>query len=187
MAEKAGKQQWSEIKARLRALNQGDLVALVGDLYRASGDNRRILHTRLLGSAKDVEKYRKLIIDAVAPDPFSRNPIARISEAKRLIREYKLATNDPAGAMDLMLSFVEAGTNQAAEYGCEGDDIAPLAAMVGEIAKLVDNLPLTAQEEALERLWGIAATAAKFGWGFGDYVEEVAVRLSDTLNLRPES
>jgi hypothetical protein len=167
-------------------LNQGELVVLVGDLYRASGDNRRILHTRFLGSAKDIEMYRKLITDAVAPDPFSKR-FPQVSEAKRLIREYKLATNDPAATTDLMLSFIEAGTDRAAEYGCEGNDIDPLAAMVGEVEKVVLDLPPPAQEEALERLWEIAATADSFGWGFGEYVEEVATRVSGKMNRRAES
>ncbi len=100
MAQNAGKQRWSEIKARLRDLDRNKLAALVGDLYRASGDNRRILHARFSGGSGDgegeIEKYRRLITDAVAPDPFSKR-VPRVGEAKRLMREYKLATTDVPG------------------------------------------------------------------------------------------
>jgi hypothetical protein len=56
------------------------------------------------------------VVDAVYPDPFSQRPV-RVKEAERLIRHYRQATNDAEGTVDLMLSFVEAGTDQVADLG----------------------------------------------------------------------
>ena len=50
------------------------------------------------------------------PDPFSRHPI-RLRDATAAIVEYERATGDAAGKTDLMLTFVEAGTEQAADLG----------------------------------------------------------------------
>jgi hypothetical protein len=119
MAKKNSKATWSSVKAQLQQLDRGPLVSLLGDLYRSSPENRRFLHARLLGSQLELDKYRKLVVDAVYLDPFSQRPV-RVKEAERLIRHYRQATNDAEGTVDLMLSFVEAGTDQAADLGYGG-------------------------------------------------------------------
>ncbi len=81
-----------------------------------------------------------------------------------------------------MLSFIEAGTNQAAEYGCEGNDIDPLASTLGEVEKLIVGLPPAAGKRAVERVWGIVERAGAFGWGFSDYATQVAAGLSDQVD-----
>ena len=114
MAPTSKNHVWTDVKAALAARSTTDLVALLRDLYQVSPENRRFLHGRLLGPKVEIEKYRTLIADAVYPDPLSQGRI-RISEAQRLIRHYYKATGDLPGVVDLMLTFVEAGTEQAAE------------------------------------------------------------------------
>ncbi len=63
---------WGAIKAKLKGLSATELVALVGDLYAASPENRHFLEGRLLPTAAHLEKYRGRVIDAVYPDPLSR-------------------------------------------------------------------------------------------------------------------
>lgn len=50
------------------------------------------------------------------PGSFSRRPIS-VREANAAITQYRKATGDPVGTTDLMLSFVEAGTEQSADLG----------------------------------------------------------------------
>ncbi len=173
---RSNKRGWSEIKAHLRTLDHRSLLALVGDLYRASEDNRRFLHARLLEPKTELSEHRRLISAAVFPDPFSRRPI-RIGEAKRLIREYNLATGDAGRTVDLMLTMVEAGTEQAVDLGY-GDDkyFASLETAIDGAVKLLADLPAESRREATERLVRIANRAADIGWGYGDYVCEIAAR-----------
>jgi len=49
---------WGAIKAKLKGLSATDLMALVGDLYQASPENRQFLRGRLVPTAADLEKYR---------------------------------------------------------------------------------------------------------------------------------
>jgi hypothetical protein len=63
---------WADIKTKLAGFDSKGLVGLVHDLYEASPANRRFLHARLHPSPSAVEKYRRLVADAVFPDPFSR-------------------------------------------------------------------------------------------------------------------
>jgi hypothetical protein len=100
---------WGAINAKLKALSAKQLVTLVRDLYQASPENRQFLQGRLVPTAADLEKCRSRVVDAVYPDPFSRKRV-RVGEAERLIRHYRLSTGDESGAVDLMLSLVEAGT-----------------------------------------------------------------------------
>ena len=181
-----GKHRWSETKARLRAFDRADLLALVGELYGASGENRRFLHARLLGSGSEIERYRRLITDAVYPDPFRKRPI-RVGEAKRLIREYSRATDDATGTIDLRLTFIEAGTEQAADLGYGEDSyFASLASTLDDVEKRIGDLPPLVQQEVSERLTRIAKRAAVIGWGYGDYTSDVAARLFKRLNRRTQ-
>jgi hypothetical protein len=111
---------WAELKIRLDTFDRKGLLGLVHDLYEASEGNRRFLQARFLSSAAAIEKYRRLILAAVFPDPLSQRPI-RLRDAIAAITEYRRSTGDVAGSVDLMLTFVEAGTEQAVDLGY-GDD-----------------------------------------------------------------
>ena len=52
--------------------------------------------------------------EAIYPDPFSRRRVS-VRDAGAAITEYRRSTGDLAGMIDLMLTFVEAGTEQAVD------------------------------------------------------------------------
>ena len=68
MAEPTRRKKWSEVKARLEALDRKGLVSLLGDLYDANVANRRFLHSRLPPGSRAIEEYRRLVADAIYPD-----------------------------------------------------------------------------------------------------------------------
>ena len=83
-----------------------------------------------------------------------------------------------AGAVDLMLTFLEAGTEQAADLGY-GDDsyFAALERKLDAIAKSWSNLSSDAREGAAKRLDWVRRRARNIGWGYGDYVTDVVTAL----------
>lgn len=83
MVNRSKNATWASVKAELQQMDPKAIVNLVRDIYRSSQENRRFLHARLLGSKTELAKYRKLVVDAIYPDPFSRRPV-RVSEAERL-------------------------------------------------------------------------------------------------------
>jgi hypothetical protein len=124
-------------KGRLDAFDRQGLVRLIGDLYRASSANRRFLDARLMPESAGVESYRRIVAGAIYPDPFSKRPIS-IRDAAAAITDYKRATGDLAGTVDLMLTFVEAGTEQAADLGYGDDDyFNALASRLNDVAKVI--------------------------------------------------
>jgi hypothetical protein len=168
---------WTAVKTKLEPLSPPALITLVHDLYRASPENRRFLHARLLGPHLELAKYRQLVSDAVFPDPFSSRSV-RVGEAQRLIRHYRQATGDVPGTVELLLTFVEAGTEQAADLGYEDERyFAALERALDTAVALAPDLPSDRRRELLRRVRRLAERASAVGWGYGDYVGEVAADL----------
>jgi len=169
---------WADIKKKLEAFDQKGLVGLVHDLYEASTANRRFLQARLLPSQSAVEKYRRLVAEAVFPDPFSRRRVS-LRDATAAITEYRRSTGDLVGTVDLMLTFIEAGTEQAADLGYRDENyFSALENKLDAIAKSWRTLPAEARAKAAARLAWVQRRAQQIGWGFGDYVDEVVARLN---------
>jgi hypothetical protein len=168
---------WAAVRKKLDAFDRAGLLALVHDLYDASALNRRFLEARLLSSSAFLEEYRRLVADAVYPDPFSRRQVS-VRDATATITEYRRSTGDLTGTVDLMLTCLEAGTEQAADLGY-GDDpyFAALERKLDAIAKSWSDLSADARENAAKRLDWVRTRAQSIGWGYGDYVADVVTGL----------
>jgi len=169
--------RWCDIKAGLDGCDRNGLIGLLRDLYDASETNRRFLHARYAPSAGVLENYRRLVSEAVAPDPFSRQPV-RLRDATAAITEYRRATGDVAGCIDLMLEFVEAGTAQTADLG-GGDDayFSALERKVREVMRALGDLGDKQRGVAIDRLIQLGRYGDQIGWGYGDFLLEIAAQL----------
>ena len=174
---------WTDVRARLETSDRKSLLALVHDLYEASPANRRFLEARFLPSPSALAKYHRLVSDAVFPNPLSRRRVA-LRDATAVITEYRRSTGDIAGTVDLMVTFIEAGTEQAADLGY-GDEsyFSALENKLDAVAKSWRELSPTRQMAMATRLTRVQARAQQIGWGFGDYVDDVVARLP---KLAPE-
>lgn len=183
MAERTKRKKWSDVKARLEACDHKGLVSLLGELYAASVANRRFLHSRLTPGSRAIEEYRQLVADAIYPDPFSKRRVS-VRDAAAAIVEYRRSTGDAAGTVDLMLTLVEAGTEQAADLGY-GDEayFDALQIRLDAVATEFDTLPADVRAKVRARLGRIQVRAQDVGWGFSDAIEEV-VRVLDARAAR---
>ncbi len=165
------------------------LVSLIGDLYAANTANRRFLHSRLAPTRADdaIEEYRRLVAEAIYPDPFSRRRVS-VRDAGAAITEYRRSIGDLAGMIDLMLTFVEAGTEQAADLGYGDDDyFAALENKLDAIVKAFDELSATARATTLARLIRVRDRAKNIGWGYGDCLDDVVRMLERRAEPRPRT
>jgi hypothetical protein len=169
--------RWSDIKTALDRCDRNGLIGLLRDLYQASETNRRFLHARYTPSAGVLEDYRRRVSDAVAPDPFSRQPV-RLRDATAAITEYRRATGDIAGCVDLMLEFVEAATRQTVDLG-GGDDayFSALERKIREVIRALGDLADTQREAAIDRLIQLGQYGDQIGWGYGDFLHEIAAEV----------
>jgi len=176
--------RWTAIRKRLETFDRAGLLNLIVDLYGADARNRRFLESRLLADPNVIEEYRRSVSAAIYPDPFSRRPIS-IRDASAAITHYQRATGDPVGVTDLMLSFVEAGTEQAADLGYGDEDyFGALERKLDAIATAYADLPPDVRSTVVRRLQRIRDRAQKIGWGFGDYVDEVVGRIESRVVTR---
>ena len=167
---------WSNVRASPGSMDRAGLVGLIRDLYQSSTANRRFVHARFVRAASTPGEYRDLVARAVFQDPLSQRPI-RLREAAAAITDYKRSTGDLVGVVDLLLTFVEAGTAQAADvgYGDEGY-FSTLERRLTEAATLLDGLPDAVRVEATGRIVRLAKYRGQIGWGYGDYLADIATR-----------
>jgi len=170
------KGSWSDVKTALKSKTTGEQIDLVRDLYRLSTDNRRFLHTRLLDPSVEFAEYRRQVADSIAPDPFGRGRIS-IAEAKSAIRAYRDASGDMAGTLDLMLVFVESGTEYCVDLGLDDEAyIDSLASMLDTALGMLGNMTPDKRTAFLSRLKRIADRARCVGWGWGDFAGDSIAR-----------
>jgi hypothetical protein len=153
-------------------------MALIRDLYNLDAVNRRALHARFASNSTTLDQYRRLVRAAVFPDPLSQRPI-RLRDASATIREYARATGDVAGTIDLMLEYVEAGTEQAADLGY-GDDayFTALEHKVNEVVRLLNEVPNSERMALTERVARLGAYRDAIGWDYGDFLAGVAAKVA---------
>lgn len=84
--------------------------------WKLNSNGHRATKAGLISTA--LEEYRRLVSDAVFPD--LDDPV-RLRDASAAIGEYSRSTGDLVGTIDLMLTFIEAGTEQSVDLGY-GDD-----------------------------------------------------------------
>lgn len=181
MGKRAKRPSWSVLKKHLTERTQAELLALVKDLFDRSADNRAFIAARLLAGGEDAadswitRPYRQRIHDAF----YNKGgwPRARLglADARKAIRDYRKASGDVPGTVELMLTYVETGTNFVADFGAaDGPLLDSLSSVLNEMkALLAEDEGLAVYREERERLLELAEVASRFGWGYEDHVRDV--------------
>lgn len=167
----AGKKQ-ARLKARLQQADQQTLVKLIQDLCTLSTDNRTFLETRLAVATDPLAPYKKRIEEALCPDVFSKKPTS-ISAARRAVTEYRRAAGDQHGLLELMLYYVECGTDCTAAYGDMWEEYyASLESMYDRFLKALKKTDEHTKESFRNRLRTVVDRAQVVGWDYYEYLVE---------------
>ena len=174
------KPQWSNIRKRLLLMDKSELVAQIKDLYALSDANRRFLESRF---AQDRDQVDAILTDykqEIEYCFFGKRDIPeespRLRDARRLIREYRKATKDAFGTLDLMLHYVETGTELTNTYGDIDEPFYnSLESMLNEFCEGIFNSsdPEQAYDQFDNRLVDLKIAVFGIGWGYGDAVQEI--------------
>ena len=170
MAKRRVDRRWNDLRAVLVSQGSAELVDLVRDLHDLSHENRDFLNTRYLKSEDQLGMYKETIDESLYPDVYKNKPI-RISAAKKALSQYTKSTNDEAGTLELMVYFVERGTQCTADLG--DIDEAFYSAMESMFERVIKTLKRSAPEvraRFLPRLTAIRDAADGIGWGYYDYL-----------------
>ena len=144
----------------------------------------RTLQRRRSVAMRHADRRKRRI--ATYPDRLSKRRVS-VRDAGAAIVEYRRSTGDTSGTVDLMLTFVEAGTEQAADLGY-GDEayFDALQIRLDAVAKEFDTLSAEVRASVRARLGRIQVRAHDVGWGFGDAVDEVVHALdARAARVRP--
>ncbi len=108
----------------------------------------------------------------------------RFREAKKVISEYKKATQDLVRTLDLMLTYVERGHAFTNDFG--DIDMPFYEALINMLDRFATELKKSPARHELyarfrERLLRMNRTA-NIGWGYGDFVHDTVGELEAALN-----
>lgn len=170
MAKK--KRSWSEVKQRLGELAPEDAIALVRDLYGRSDENRSFIEARLSIGNDPLAPFRERIQTGLYPDPIHGPPIS-VAAARKAISDYRRATGDRRGTLDLMLHYVDCGTSMVLDYGdMDGPFYASLESMFDRAVTEMEKADPPVVEAFLPRAVAIVRRGRGLGWGYYDFLVE---------------
>ena len=167
--------KWPQVKSALASLDKPEPVTLLKDLFDHSIESRAFLSARFLPEGVPdaiLDKYRKRVVEQFLPKRgFGK---LDLRAARRTIRDYRKATSDLAGTVDLMLTYVESGTEFTDQFGDINESFYnSLESVLDEMVSLLR----TPEGAALyprfqDRVNRLARMASGIGWGYGDHVTE---------------
>lgn len=179
MAAKSGV-RWTQVQKHLENLDKPELIEALKDLFDHSADNRTFLAYRFLDQGdggEALEKCRKRIVDQFFPKRgFGK---LNLKDARSAIREYRKATSDLAGTLELMMTYVEQGTEFTNSYGdIEESFYNSMESVLGELCDILrsaEGQPFYPRFQ--ERLLVLVDQTSGIGWGYGDGVDEIVMNL----------
>lgn len=169
-AKKSTKPTWTAVRKQIKGWEPGALLALVKDLYDLAPANRDFLHARAAaatGDAATFAKYRKRVIDPFYPARGEGN--LKLGEARKAIREYRKATGDIPGTIELLLVFCETGAEFTNEFGDIDERFYDsLGRGLDDLCDLVKQQGREAWEAVCDRLDKLVDDTDGIGWGYAD-------------------
>lgn len=166
---------WASIRSKLAFCSERDLLGIISELYNLSKENKNFLEARFLQSVEALDRYKAHIKKYLAPnDPCKPSQQISIREAKKAVSDYKKASSNPINLIDLMVYYVECGT----DFSCEFGDIdepyyASLESMFEKAVALMQKQPAYDIEDFIRRLKVVIRKASSFGWGYHDTISDI--------------
>ena len=172
MKKQARAASWQDVKAILSQQSPQELLQLIRDLYALRPEVKDFIHARFLRAKANVAPYKKTIHPSLYPDVIHGEDMD-LARGRKAISEYKKATNDPIGTLDLMTYYVECGTQFTVDYGDIDEGFyESLDAMFTQVVKRLQHSDQETIDRFLPRLEGIVRQAQGIGWGYYDAIAE---------------
>ena len=174
---------WRAVRGQLDDWAKPALIALVKDLYDASPETRDFLQARFQAEENDgaaLQKYRRKIVEQFFPARGDGK--LKLAEASKAIRDYRKATGNLAGTIDLMLTYVENGTEFTYQFGDINESFYDsLESVLNEMAQLFLREGSEHYPRFQERVVRLTTHARSLGWGYGDALRDQVGLLEDKL------
>jgi hypothetical protein len=174
---------WSSIRPHFDEWSKPALIALLKDIHDALPDARDFLLARVQaeeGGGAALEKYRRKIVEQFFPARgFGK---IKLADARKAIRDYRKASGNLMGTIDLMLTYVENGTEFTRQFGdINASFYDSLASILSEMVQLLLREGPELYPRFRQRVQRLTTHASRIGWGYGDELREQVYRLEIEL------
>lgn len=170
---------WSAARQHLTTWEKPALLALVKDLYESAAGNRDFIQARCNAEAtrgETLEKYRRRVVEPFFPA--RGEPKLKLGDARKAIRDYRKATGNMPGTVELLMTYVESGTRFTRQYGDIHEGFySSVESALNELAALLRGEAREIYSQFSDRLAKVDRMASGIGWGFGDYVGDIVAGL----------
>ena len=154
------------LKAAIKKLDAKDVTTLAIDLCGLSSDAMDFAEARLGEGNEGLQSFKERIETALYPDPERRQTL-EIGEARRAISEYSKAVGDEVGLLELMIHYVECGTEFTANVGdINAKFYDSMLTMYERFLKKLEKSSPAIKESFRERAYGVVSLAGYTGWGY---------------------
>lgn len=178
---------WSLIRKELLTWDRTALLSLVKDLYDTSATNRDFISARCHKEDDfgEIKVYRKRIVEQFYPARGIGK--LQLGEARKAIREYRKATGNLLGTIELLMTYVENGARFTNEYGDIDERFySSMESALNEFAELLLTKAPKLYPQFRERCLNVVEMTESVGWGFHDFVIETVHYLDSKLgSLQP--
>lgn len=167
----------TDLKRELKKLDHAELIDLISMLYKSNDKTKEFLNTRFIGEEYQLEvlvEYKKKMHDEFYPR--SKKMTTSLKAAKSLITEFKKIGSFEM-TLDLMLYYVECGTEVTNDYGdVDGPFYSSLCSV---FEQFVDQLNLKGTQAQYfkfrDRIDQLIVSSSNIGWGFGDCISDISL------------
>jgi len=137
---------------------------------------RNLVHNNSCSGNEQVRAFKKIIEESVYPEHPEYSSVAGMAIAVRIFDAYKKSGGNQEGLIDLMLFFVECGSQFTIDYGDIDEDFyTVLEDVFEEVLVLIKKSNIEIFERYRERLYCIAEETREIGWGYGDQIRDLLI------------
>jgi len=162
----------TELKKYLRKKSDVELVEEIADLYKKFDAVKDYYRASFFNDDETVlQKYKDVITEEFFPKNLHPDPKARLSVARKAVRNYKKVSCSDSGYAEIMLHYVETGIEFTNTYG--GIDAPFYSSMANMYFDAADFIKSHNMENLFqERLYKMVLDTQNCGWGFHDSLVE---------------
>jgi hypothetical protein len=175
---------WSNVRQQLASWDRSALVALIKDLYETASVNRDFIHARCQAGengGQSLEVYRSKIIEQFFPARGYGN--LKLGQARQAIREYRKASGNLAGVIELLMTYVENGVKYTHKYGDIDERFYnSIESCLNELTELLQGKARSFYPQYVDRLTKLIDLSDGIGWGFHDFIEETIDSLEEQMD-----
>lgn len=162
------KSKWTATSAQINSLSDKQLKSLIKDIYDQVPASQQFIEARF-SSPQDAKKSYKEIIEYAVIPPMTKNSKIDLRAGKKAISDYFKATNDALGRIDLMIFYVECGTQFTLEYGDVYESFYDsMVSVFAEAITKLQALGAKALKDHEPRLRKLVDDTKGMGWGYHD-------------------